>query len=113
LVPAPVSGEVLPQPADAAIFCAVHDLLQSPSELRNVVEHLRDGAPVAAVGGKWPPAWFWPFRVWVATLHAPFVSSFDGFDAPWRLLADFVPDLVVREVAGGAGYLATGHVKRF
>jgi SAM-dependent methyltransferase len=112
LIPAPLAEDSLPRPADAAIFCAVHDLQQSPAALENIFDHLRDGAPVAVVGGKWPSPWLWSFRVWVATLHAPFVSNFEGFDMPWRLLMDFVPDLDVREVAGGAGYLATGHAKR-
>jgi hypothetical protein len=40
---------------------------------------------------------------------APFVADFTGFDAPWRLLAEFVPDLHVNEHAFGAGYLACGH----
>jgi hypothetical protein len=48
----------------------------------------------------------WPYRTWVANLHAPFIT---GFDTPWRLLAEFVPDLHVRELAFGAGYIALGH----
>ncbi len=41
-------------------------------------------------------------------LHAPFIADFTGFDRPWRLLAEFVPDLRVRELACGSGYLALG-----
>ena len=36
--------------ADAALFCAVHDILQSPDALRNVLGNLRPGAWVAAGG---------------------------------------------------------------
>ena len=36
--------------ADAALFCAVHDILQSPDALRNVMNHLHPGAQVAAGG---------------------------------------------------------------
>jgi len=111
LVSAPLIEAPLQRPGDAAIFCAVHDIMQSRPALENVFEHLSDGAAVAAVGGKWPSPWLWPFRAWVAALHAPFVRDFEGFDMPWRLLMEFVPDLSVREVAGGAGYLATGHAK--
>src|ERR1700734_3273389 len=32
--------------ADAALFCAVHDILQSPDALRNVLSKLRPGAGV-------------------------------------------------------------------
>jgi hypothetical protein len=95
--------------ADAAVFCAVHDVLQSPAALRHVVDHLRPGAPVAAIGGKWPAPWLRPLRAWVTELHAPFVADFTGFDRPWRLLARYVPDLRVHELAFGAGYLALGH----
>ena len=87
----------------------MHDVLQSPAALANVFDHLRPGAAVAAIGGKWPAPWMWPLRAWVADLHAPFITDFTGFDQPWRLLAGFVPDLQVTELAVGAGYLAVGH----
>jgi SAM-dependent methyltransferase len=112
LVSAPLVEAPLERAGDAAIFCAVHDIMQSRPALENVFEHLRDGAAVAAVGGKWPAPWLLPFRAWVAALHRPFVRDFEGFDMPWRLLMEYVPDLSVREVAGGAGYLALGHAKR-
>jgi ubiquinone/menaquinone biosynthesis C-methylase UbiE len=100
---APIDGA-----ADAALFCAVHDVMQSRAALEHVFAHLRPGAPVGAVGGKWPSAWLWPLRAWVADLHAPFVADFTGFDRPWGLLAEFVPGLRVQELALGAGYLALG-----
>jgi ubiquinone/menaquinone biosynthesis C-methylase UbiE len=94
--------------ADAALFCAVHDVLQSRAALGRVFEHLRPGAAVAAGGGKWPGPWLRPLRGWVTALHAPFVADFTGFDRPWQLLAEFVPDLRIHELALGAGYLALG-----
>jgi hypothetical protein len=97
--------------ADAALFCAVHDVLQSPAALTHVFEHLRPGAAVAATGGKWPPTWNVALRAWVADLHAPFISDFTCFDQPWRLLAGFVPDLRVTELGSGAGYLAVGRAR--
>jgi hypothetical protein len=39
----------------------------------------------------------------------PYISGFTGFDKPWARLAQLVPDLRVRELAFGAGYLAVGH----
>ena len=51
----------------------------------------------------------WSLRKWVTNLHAPFVTDFTGFDQPWRLLAGHVPDLQVRQLATGTGYLALGH----
>jgi ubiquinone/menaquinone biosynthesis C-methylase UbiE len=109
LIAAPVATAPIEATADAAVFCAVHDVMQSPAALGNVFDHLRPGAPVAAAGGKWPAPWMWPLRAWVAELHAPFIADFTGFDRPWRQLARFVPDLRVHELAFGAGYLALGH----
>jgi SAM-dependent methyltransferase len=109
LVAAPVADAPIEQTADGALFCAVHDVMQSRASLGHVVDHLRPGAPVAAVGGKWPDPWMWPLQMWVAQLHAPFIDDFTGFDRPWRLLAEFIPDLLVQQLAFGAGYLATGH----
>ena len=111
LISAEATEAPLEQTADAVVFCAVHDVMQSAEALENIFDHVRDGASVAAVGGKWPSPWLWQFRAWVTALHSPFVRDFHGFDMPWRLLMDFVPDLSVREVAAGAGYLATGHAK--
>lgn len=111
LVAAPVQQAPIPGTADAAVFCAVHDVLQTPAALTRVFDHLRPGAAVAAAGGKWPAPWLVPLRMMVAALHAPFVQSFAGFDRPWRLLADFVADLRVYELAFGTGYLALGHAR--
>jgi len=109
LIGAPVADAAIDGLADAVIFCAVHDVLQSPSALANIFDHLRPGAAVAAIGGKFPAPWLWSLRKWVADLHAPFVTDFTDFDQPWRLLAEHVPDLQVRQLATGTGYLALGH----
>ena len=109
LIAAPVADAPIEATADAAVFCAVHDLMQSPAALDNVFDHLRPGASVAAAGGKLPGLWMWPLRAWVTHLHTPFITDFTGFDKPWRQLARYVPDLRVQELAFGAGYLAVGH----
>jgi trans-aconitate methyltransferase len=111
LIAAPVATAQIDATADAAVFCAVHDVMQCPAALVNVFEHLRPGAPVAAAGGKWLALWMWPLRAWVTALHAPFITDFTGFDRPWRQLAGYVPDLRVHEFAFGAGYLALGHTR--
>jgi hypothetical protein len=106
---APLETAELPV-ADHALFCAVHDILQSRPALDNVLGHLRPGATVAAGGGKWGPTWAIGLNASVLALHAPYVRDFAGFDRPWAPLAERVPDLAVREVAIGAGYVATGRV---
>ena len=110
LLQAPVQEAQIPVTADAALFSATHDILQSRSALENVFGHLRPGAWVAASGGKWAPTWNPALNLSVLTVHEPFVASFDGFERPWSLLQEFVEDLRVVEVAFGGGYLALGHV---
>jgi SAM-dependent methyltransferase len=109
LVASPVADADITVTADAALFCAVHDVLQSREAVANVFAHLRPGAAVAAIGGKWPAPWLWPLRYWVADLHAPFITDFTGFDQPWRLLAEHVPNLRVQQLGAGTGYLAHGY----
>ena len=94
--------------ADAALFCAVHDILQSPDALRNVLTTLRPGAWVAAGGGKWAPPMMVALNSMVGMLHAPYVRDFSGFDRPWRHLERLVEDVRVEEMAFGSGYVMTG-----
>jgi SAM-dependent methyltransferase len=94
--------------ADAALFCAVHDILQSPDALRNVMSKLRPGARVTAGGGKWAAAWMTPLNYQVRMLHAPYVRSFAGFGQPWNYLERLLEDVHVRELAFGSGYIMTG-----
>jgi SAM-dependent methyltransferase len=94
--------------ADAALFCAVHDILQSPDALRNVMSSLRPGALVAAGGGKWAAQVMVFQNLLVSLLHAPYVRSFRGFGRPWGHLEQLVEDVQVREVVFGSGYIMTG-----
>jgi SAM-dependent methyltransferase len=94
--------------ADAALFCAVHDILQSPRALRNVMAKLCPGAQVAAGGGKWAAPVMVAVNSMVRMLHAPYVRDFSGFDRPWRYLERVVEDVQVRETAFGGGYVMTG-----
>jgi len=97
--------------ADAALFCAVHDILQSPGALGNVMAMLRPGAWVAAGGGKWAAPLMVAVNSMVRVLHAPYVRSFNGFDRPWRHLEHLVEDVQVREMTLGSGYVMTGHTR--
>lgn len=111
VVEAPVGDARIPGTADAALFCATHDILQSRPALDNVFGHLRPGAWVAASGGKWAPRWKAGLNLCLRAVHEPFIASFDGFDRPWNLLSEFVEDLSVAEVASGGGYLALGRAR--
>ena len=108
VVQAPAEEADLGLTADAALFCAVHDILQSPDALENVMTRLRPGAWVAAGGGKWATPMMFALNSMVSTLHAPYVRDFAGFDRPWRHLEQMVEDVQVREMAFGSGYIMTG-----
>jgi trans-aconitate methyltransferase len=108
VVHAPAEDAEVALTADAALFCAVHDIMQSPVALRNVMTKLRPGAWVAAGGGKWAAPMMVGVNSMVSMLHAPYVRSFSGFDRPWRHLEQLVQDIQVREMALGSGYVMTG-----
>jgi trans-aconitate methyltransferase len=109
IVQSPAEDAQIASIADAALFCAVHDILQSPDALRNVLSKLRPGAGVAAGGGKWAAPWMVAVNVPVTMLHAPYVRSFEGFGRPWHHLAQLLEDVHIRELELGSGYIMTGH----
>jgi demethylmenaquinone methyltransferase/2-methoxy-6-polyprenyl-1,4-benzoquinol methylase len=108
VVQSSVAQAHIPVMADAALFCATHDILRSPQALSVVVDALRPGASVAAGGGKWAAPWMVGLNLQVWALHGPYVASFEGFDRPWSHLERLIEDFRVRELAGGGGYVATG-----
>jgi ubiquinone/menaquinone biosynthesis C-methylase UbiE len=101
----------VPVAADAALLCAVHDILRSPAALANVFSHVRPGGRVVAAGPKWVP-WGRPASLalnsyaWLVNRY--YVTTFEGFDAPWTHLNRLLPDLSVEELFFGAGFLAVG-----
>jgi demethylmenaquinone methyltransferase/2-methoxy-6-polyprenyl-1,4-benzoquinol methylase len=80
VVQAPAEDAEIGPAADAALFCAVHDILPMMVALNSMV----------------------------SLLHAPYVRDFSGFDRPWRHLEQLVEDVQVRELAFGSGYVMTG-----
>ena len=110
VVEAPAEDAEIEVSADAALFCAVHDIMQSPDALRNVLRSLRPNAWVAAGGGKWAAPMMVAVNAMVMTLHSPYVHSFDGFDRPWTHLERMTRDVCVKEVAYGGGYVLTAQV---
>jgi SAM-dependent methyltransferase len=96
--------------ADAAILCAVHDVMRSPTALANVLEHIREGGRIVAGGPKWVP-WRRPggISLNLATWHLnrDCVSTFEGFQCPWSRLAELLAELHVEERYLGGGYIAS------
>jgi SAM-dependent methyltransferase len=97
--------------ADAALFHFTHDIVREPRALANVLQHLRPGARVVACGLQWGGFWSWPVNLFVlgAALHS--VSSLDGLDRPWSLLARDLDDLRIETTLGGGVYIASGRLR--
>jgi hypothetical protein len=108
VVQSPAEDAAVGVTAGAALFCAVHDIFQSPGALANVLARLRLGAWVAAGGGKWASPLLVGVNLLVGLLHVPYVRSFRGFSRPWSHLEPLVEDVQVHEVAWGGGYIMTG-----
>jgi demethylmenaquinone methyltransferase/2-methoxy-6-polyprenyl-1,4-benzoquinol methylase len=109
LIESAVEDVDVPVQPNAALFCATHDVLQSERALDRVFSHLRRGAWVGAVGGKWAPSWMVALNAMVFATHQPYVRDFDGFDRPWRKLSGYVASLRLIDVT--TGYLAFGQAR--
>lgn len=95
-------------PLDAALFCFTHDAVRSRPTLHAVVDRLRPGGRVAAVGPMWAPWWAPAMNllVWYAT--SDYVTTFEGFSAPWSHLKELLPALVVERHDLAGEYFAWG-----
>jgi SAM-dependent methyltransferase len=113
LVEASAEELAVPTTADAAILCAVHDVMRSPAALANVIRHVREDGRVVAGGAKWAPwrrsgAVSLNLSTW--RLNRTCVSTFEGFRRPWSRLQELVPNLQVDEIYLGGGYIASATI---
>jgi SAM-dependent methyltransferase len=109
LICATAEDASIPVEVDAAILCAVHDVMRSPRALANILGHIRHGGRIVAGGPKWLPWQPGTIALNIATWHLnrDCVTTFEGFIAPWSRLEELVEDLEVDERYGGAGYIAS------
>lgn len=107
---APIEAAELPDAADAALFHFTHDILQTPAAVDHVLAHLRPGARVAAAGLQWAPAGWGVFNglVWLAAAHS--ITTLQGLDRPWRLLAERGLALSLSQHLGHTVYVASGEL---
>ena len=108
LIEAPAEEARLDREPDALLFSFSHDVLRSPSALDNLLSQARSGARVVAAGGKWPPRWAVPVHAYVRSQAPRYVTTMEGFDRPWTLLAERVRDLEVKARSLGGAYVASG-----
>lgn len=100
----------LPDAVDGILFFLVHDLTRMPAVVGRAMATGRPGATVVALGPVSAPWWAVPVNLIVRAITARYVTTFDGFDAPWSYFEDEIPELRVRRILGGGVYVATGRV---
>lgn len=83
-------------------------MLRSPEALDHLLAQARPDARVVAAGGKWPPGWAVPVHAYVRFQAPRYVTTMEGFDRPWTLLAERVRDLQVKDRSLGGAYVAWG-----
>ena len=109
LIESPVEEARFDQRADAALFCFVHDIMQTQQALDNVIAHLRPGAMVAAAGTKWASWWMVLSNIQVFLISRAAMTTRDNLDKPWRNLQRLISDFTIEHVSS-TQYVAAGHV---
>ena len=102
---------VLPHAPDAILFSFTHDLLQSRAGLDNLFRQARPGARVVATGSQLFPRWFFPGNWYLRRSHRGYITNFDAFDAPWRVLSTYLDAFEASRQWPGERYIATGTLK--
>ena len=75
-----------------------------------MLAHLKPGAPVVASGLQWAPAWLLPTNAFVLGAALYSVTTLEGLDQPWTLLAERLQGFEVRSFPWVGLYIAGGHV---
>jgi SAM-dependent methyltransferase len=108
VVVADAATATLPSDVDGILFFQTHDLTRAPAVVRRAVAAGRPGAGVVAFGPAVAPRWAVPVNAIVRSVARRYVTTFEGFDAPWSHLAGEVPGLRVHRLFLGGAYLAVG-----
>jgi ubiquinone/menaquinone biosynthesis C-methylase UbiE len=111
LVEAAMEDATIPEVLDAILFNYTHDVLRSPSALERIFVHAKPGARVAVAGVKHPPWWLFPARLWRLANANPYLTTFEGLDRPWSLLAKHVTELRVTPVMLGTNYIGAARAR--
>jgi FkbM family methyltransferase len=111
LQPACGNSVVLNRVPDAILFSYTHDLIRSHESLANIFRQAKPGTRIVAVSTKLFPKWFFPGNWYLRSTHRATITSFDGFDQPWTLLAGFCAEHTVRTTMPGSRYLFEGRLR--
>lgn len=98
-------------PLDAILFNYTHDVLRSPAALARIFSAAHPGARVAVAGMKLPPWWLAPLNPIVRARARPYMTTFDGLDRPWSLLAAYLESFRWEHTIFTTNYIGWGTVK--
>jgi SAM-dependent methyltransferase len=101
----------LPMRVDAILFSYTHDIIRSRRALDNLFAQARSGARVAATSTKLYAPWLAPANWYLRITHRAYITNFEGFEAPWSLLAGYLDDFQVDTGATTQHYVATGRLR--
>ena len=101
----------LPEAPDAVLFSYTHDLIRSRRALDNLLSQARPGARVAATSTKLYAPWLFPANWYLRYTHRAYITNFEGFEAPWSVLAEYLDDFRVETSGWTQHYVATGRVR--
>ena len=101
----------LPAPPDAVLFSYTHDLIRSRRALENILRQARPGTRVAATSTKLYAPWLFPANWYLRYSHREYITNFEGFEAPWSVLAEYLDDFRVDTAGWTQHYVATGRVR--
>jgi demethylmenaquinone methyltransferase/2-methoxy-6-polyprenyl-1,4-benzoquinol methylase len=101
----------LPAAADAILFSYTHDIIRSRASLENLFAQAKRGARVAATSTKLYAPWLAPANWYLRITHRAYITNFEGFEAPWSLLATYLDDFQVATGPMTQHYVATGRLR--
>ena len=96
---------------DAVLFSYTHDIIRSRAALENLLGQAKRGARVAATSTKLYAPWLFPANWYLRVTHRRYITNFEGFEAPWSLLATYLDDFQVETGPFTQHYVATGRVR--
>ena len=102
----------LSAPVDAILFSYTHDVIRSRAALENLLAQAKPGARVAATSTKLYAKWLVPANWYLRVTHREYITNFEGFEAPWSLLATCLDDFSVRTGPFTQHYVARGRVRK-
>jgi len=101
----------LPVPVDTILFSYTHDIIRSRRALDNLFAQAKRGARVAATSTKLYAPWLAPANWYLRVTHRAYITNFEGFEAPWSLLATYLDDFQVATGPMTQHYVATGRLR--